>query len=108
MGLPLAHIAFVGIVSVLIVCSVSHIATRTMSVIAVLVWQCVVEELHSSLLTVDYPLRLTQSHMVSVKYDCICKVLHITLQHATLCSHTCTIHDACQHAYECYRSSMYA
>ena len=48
-GLPLPHIAFVGIVtivSVLIVCSVSHTATRTMSVTDVLVWQSVAEELH--------------------------------------------------------------
>ena len=45
-GLPQPHIAFVCIVSVLIVCSVSQIATKTMSVIAVLVRQSVVEELH--------------------------------------------------------------
>ena len=40
-GLPLSHSAFVGIVSDLIVCSMSHIATRTVPVIAVLVWQSV-------------------------------------------------------------------
>ena len=84
-GLPLPHIAFVGIVtivSVLIVCSVLHIATITMSVIAVLVWQPVVEELHGSLLPVAYPLILTQSSIMPVKYDCTCKVLQISVQHA--------------------------
>ena len=106
-GLPLPHIAFVGIViivSVLIVCSVSHIATRTMSVMAALVWRSVVEELHGSLLPVDYPLILTQSSIMPVKYDCTCKVLHITF---STC-HTCAMHDACQHAYECNLFSMYA
>ena len=40
-GLALSRIAFVGIVSDLLVCSMSHFATRAVPFIAVLAWQSV-------------------------------------------------------------------
>ena len=101
------HCTYRSTMFVLIVCTRSHIAARTMSVIVAVVWQSVGWRLHWSHRPVDYPLGL---HTISVHigkvwldaYDAPHKLAH----NLTTCP-TCAVHDGCQCAHTYNLSCIY-